>query len=113
MKQKTCPICGGPLRTFKMMYLRNMYWYAECERHPSHWRFPDNHGFETEQGLLEFIGKLPMQTSESKLKRLLNAVKSEREARELADDPGGENELVLWRRAEDELKMAIKDAEGE
>jgi len=45
------------------------------------------------------------------LNRLLKAVKAEQEARELADDPGGENELALWRRAESELAAAIKDSE--
>ena len=47
----------------------------------------------------------------SKLDRLLAAVKAEREARELADDPGGDNEQALWRIADAELTAAIKDSE--
>lgn len=47
----------------------------------------------------------------SYLNRLLKAIKDERESRELADDPGGENEDCIWRRNNDQLNAVIKEIE--
>ena len=49
-----CPVCGGKLRLFQQMFLRQMYWYAECETNVSHFRWPrDGWGFNSQEELKE------------------------------------------------------------
>lgn len=50
-------------------------------------------------------------SQQSYLLRLLKAIKDEMESRELSDDPGGENEVAIWRRNEAGLKALIKEIE--
>ena len=51
-----CPTCGGAMRIFRQMYLRCMYWYAECDSNAGHYRWPTKHGFDTPEELLKRAG---------------------------------------------------------
>lgn len=46
-----CPVCSSPLRLFRMMYLRQMYWYVECTANCSHYRWPEKWGFDSPEDL--------------------------------------------------------------
>lgn len=53
-----CPVCGNELRVFSKMYLRNIYWYAECSSNTSHYCWPDKHGFDSPEDLKQNAIKL-------------------------------------------------------
>ena len=55
-----CPECGAKLEFFRQMHLRTMYWYAQCSRNVSHYRYPKSGGYEhdTEGDLTTALAEL-------------------------------------------------------